>query len=98
MKVGKFQTFKILETLQFRAIPSANSCLVLELARSSYLATRENTLALGHSGTSNTHLAFALWADAPEGQLFSIPVVERVTRRNLAGDVDNHRLSLPSGD
>ena len=51
---------KSLETFEFRAIPSVNKSLVLELARSEYLDRRENVLALGNSGTGKTHLALAL--------------------------------------
>ena len=51
---------KSLETFAFRAIPSVNKRLVLELARSAYLDRRENVLALGNSGTGKTHLALAL--------------------------------------
>ena len=49
-----------LDTFEFRAIPSVNKRLVLELARSEYLDRRENVLALGNSGTGKTHLALAL--------------------------------------
>ena len=51
---------KSLETFEFRAIPSVNKSLVLELARSEYLDRRENVWALGNSGTGKTHLALAL--------------------------------------
>ena len=51
---------KSLETFEFRAIPSVNKRLVLELTRSEYLDRRENVLALGNSGTGKTHLALAL--------------------------------------
>ena len=50
---------KSLDTFEFRAIPSVNKRLVLELARSEYLDRRENVLALGNSGTGKTHLALA---------------------------------------
>ena len=51
---------KSLETFAFRAIPSLNKRLVLELTRAEYLDRRENVLALGNSGTGKTHLALAL--------------------------------------
>ena len=51
---------KRLETFEFRAIPSLNKSLVLELARSAYLDRREHVLALGNAGTGKTHLALAL--------------------------------------
>ncbi len=58
IKAAKFPVLKSLET--FRAIPSLNKRLVLELTRSEYLDRRENVLALGNSGTGKTHLALAL--------------------------------------
>ena len=60
IKAAKFPVLKSLETFAFRAIPSLNKRLVLELARSEYLDRRENVLALGNSGTGKTHLALAL--------------------------------------
>ena len=60
IKAAKFPVVKSLETFAFRAIPSVNKRLVLELARSAYLDRRENVLALGNSGTGKTHLALAL--------------------------------------
>ena len=56
IKAAKFPVLKSLETFEFRAIPSLNKSLVLELARSAYLDRRENVLALGNSGTGKTHL------------------------------------------
>ncbi len=60
IKAAKFPVLKSLETFEFRALPSLNKSLVLELARSEYLDRRENVLALGNSGTGKTHLALAL--------------------------------------
>ena len=46
---------------QFRAIPSLNKSLVLELARSAYLdRQRERALESGNSSTVKTHLALPL--------------------------------------
>ena len=60
IKAAKLPVLKSLETFEFRAIPSVNKRLVLELTRSEYLDRRENVLALGNSGTGKTHLALAL--------------------------------------
>ena len=60
IKAAKFPVLKSFETFTFRAIPSLNKRLVLELARSEYLDRRENVLALGNSGTGKTHCALAL--------------------------------------
>jgi DNA replication protein DnaC len=43
-----------------RVFPSLNKTLVLELARSEYVARRENVIALGNSGTGKTHIALGL--------------------------------------
>ncbi len=51
IKAARFPVLKSLETFEFRAIPSVNKRLVLELARSEYLDRRENVLALGNSGS-----------------------------------------------
>ena len=45
-RAAKFPVLKSLETFAFRAIPSLNKRLVLELARSEYLDRRENLEAL----------------------------------------------------
>ena len=45
IKAARFPVLKSLETVEFRAIPSVNKRLVLELARSEYLDRRENVLA-----------------------------------------------------
>ena len=60
IKAATCPVLKSLETFEFRAIPSLNKSLVLELARSAYLDRRENVLALGNSGTGKTHLALAV--------------------------------------
>ena len=41
-------------------MPSLNKPLVLELARSEYVARRENIIAVGNSGTGKTHIALGL--------------------------------------
>ena len=60
IKAATCPVLKSLETFAFRAIPSLNTSLVLELARLAYLDRREHVLALGNSGTGKTHLALAL--------------------------------------
>ena len=60
IKAATCPVVKSLETFEFRAIPSLNKSLVLELARSASLDRREHVLALGNSGTGKTHLALAL--------------------------------------
>lgn len=55
-----FPVIKTLDSFDFKAIPSLNKRLVLELARGEYLQKRENVLAVGNAGTGKTHLAIAL--------------------------------------
>jgi DNA replication protein DnaC len=57
IKEAKFPAVKSLDSFDFTAIPSLNKTLVLELARSEYVARRENIIALGNSGTGKTHIA-----------------------------------------
>ena len=68
IKAARFPVLKSLETVEFRAIPSVNKRLVLELARSEYLDRRENVLALGNSGTGKTHLAQSSVQENPGAQ------------------------------
>ena len=60
IKAAGFASLKSLDTFDFKAIPSLNKMLVLELARCEYITKRQNLLAMGNSGTGKTHLALAL--------------------------------------
>jgi DNA replication protein DnaC len=60
IKAAKFPAVKSLDSFDFKAIPSLNKVLVLDLARSDYVARRENVIALGNSGTGKTHIAIGL--------------------------------------
>ncbi len=60
IKAARFPAVKTLESFDFLALPSLNKTLVLELARSEYIARRENVIALGNSGTGKTHIALGL--------------------------------------
>jgi DNA replication protein DnaC len=51
IKEAKFPAVKSLDSFDFLALPSLNKALVLELARSEYVARRENIIAVGNSGT-----------------------------------------------
>ncbi len=60
IKEAKFPAVKSLDSFNFQALPSLNKPLVLELARSEYVARRENIIAVGNSGTGKTHIALGL--------------------------------------
>ncbi len=50
IKQAKFPAVKSLDSFDFKAIPSLNKLMVLELARCEYVERRENVIALGNSG------------------------------------------------
>ena len=60
IRLAKFPAVKSLDSFDFRAIPSLNKMLVLELARGEYTDRHENVIALGNSGTGKTHVALGL--------------------------------------
>ncbi len=60
IKAARFPAVKTLESFNFPVLPSLKKTLVLELARSEYIARRENIIALGNSGTGKTHIALGL--------------------------------------
>jgi DNA replication protein DnaC len=45
IKEARFPAVKSLDSFDFLALPSLNKALVLELARSEYIARRENVIA-----------------------------------------------------
>ena len=60
IKAARFSTVKSLDSFDFKAIPSLNKMLVLELARCDYITRHENIIAVGNSGTGKTHIALGL--------------------------------------
>jgi DNA replication protein DnaC len=60
IKEAKFPAVKSLDSFDYLALPSLNKALVVELARSEYVARRENIIAVGNSGTGKTHIAIGL--------------------------------------
>jgi len=60
IKAAKFRAVKSLDSFDFKAMPSLNKVLVMELARSEYIDRQENIIALGPSGTGKTHIALGL--------------------------------------
>ena len=61
IKAAKFQVLKSLDTFEFRAIPSVNKHLVLELAPLGVSRPQRERLGVGQTpATGKTHLALAL--------------------------------------
>lgn len=60
IKAARFPAVKSLDSFEFKAIPSLNKMLVLELARCAYITAHENIIAVGNSGTGKTHIALGL--------------------------------------
>jgi DNA replication protein DnaC len=60
IKAAKFPATKSLDSFNFKAIPSLNKVLTMELARGEFIDRRENIIALGPSGTGKTHIALGL--------------------------------------
>ena len=59
IKAARFPVVKSLDAFDFKAIPSLNKTLVLELARCEYVDRRE-FITPGNSGTGKTHVALGL--------------------------------------
>ncbi len=60
IRLAKFPAVKSLDSFDFKAMPSLNKMMVLDLARCEYVERRENIIALGNSGTGKTHVALGL--------------------------------------
>ena len=60
IKAARFPTVKSLDSFDFKAIPSLNKMLVLELARCDYITGNDNIIAVGNSGTGKTNIAIGL--------------------------------------
>ena len=60
IKAAKFPAAKSLDSFDFKAIPSLNKMMVLDLARCEWIERKENVIALGPSGTGKTHVALGL--------------------------------------
>ena len=62
IRAAHFPATKSLDTFDFLTIPSVYKALVMQLARCEYIERRENVIAIaiGNSGTGQTHVALGL--------------------------------------
>ena len=60
LEAAKFPAHKTLVVFDFKARPSVDKTLVLEMVRGEHLDKRENILLVGPSETGKSHLASAL--------------------------------------
>ncbi len=60
LKAARFPAHKTLDQFDFASQPTVNKPLVAQLAAGDYLASRENILLVGPSGTGKSHLAISL--------------------------------------
>lgn len=92
IKAAKFPAVKSLDSFDFKAIPSLNKPLVIELARCEYLDRFENIIALGPSGTGKTHIALGLGLAACQKGLKVRFITASALVHELIEAVDERRL------
>jgi len=92
IKEARFPAVKSLDSFDFAAIPSLNKALVLELARSEYVARQENVIAVGNSGTGKSHIALGLGLAACQKGLSVGFVTAAGLVHELMGARDEKRL------
>ena len=92
IKAAKFPTTKSLDSFDFKAIPSLNKMLVMELARCEFVMRRENIIALGPSGTGKTHAALGLGLAACQKGMRVRFVTAAALVHELIEAVDERRL------
>ena len=94
IRQAKFPQTKSLDTFDFKAIPSLNKSLVLELARCEWIEQRENCIALGPAGTGKTHTALALGLAACQKNHSVLFVTAAALVHELMEARDERRLRL----
>lgn len=60
IKAAKFPPTKSHDSFDFKAMPSLNKMLVMELVRCDFINRQENVIAVGNSGTGKLHIAIGL--------------------------------------
>ena len=92
IKAAKFPATKSLDSFDFKAIPSLNKALTMELARCEFALRRENVIALGPSGTGKTHIALGLGLAACQKGLKVRFTTAAALVHELVEAVDDRRL------
>ncbi|MFV1800266.1 IS21-like element helper ATPase IstB [Phaeobacter sp. Ay1a-4a] len=92
IKAAKFPATKSLDSFDFKAIPSLNKVLTMELARCEFALRRENVIALGPSGTGKTHVALGLGLAACQKGLKVRFTTAAALVHELVEAVDDRRL------
>ena len=92
IKAAKFPATKSLDSFDFKAIPSLNKALTMELARCEFADRRENIIALGPSGTGKTHIALGLGLAACQKGLKVRFTTAAALVHELVEAVDERRL------
>ena len=94
IRAAKFPQTKSLDTFDFKAIPSLNKTLVLELGRCEWIERRENCIALGPAGTGKTHTALALGLAACQRNYNVLFVTAAALVHELMEARDERRLRI----
>lgn len=94
IKSAKFPAVKSLDSFDFKAIPSLNKMMVLDLARCEWIERKENVIALGPSGTGKTHVALGLGLAACQKRLPVAFVTAAALVNELMEARDERRLLL----
>lgn len=94
IRAARFPQTKSLDTFDFKAIPSLNKALVLELARCEWIERRENCIALGPAGTGKTHTALALGLAACQKNYSVLFVTAAALVHELMEARDERRLRI----
>jgi len=92
IKAAKFPATKSLDSFDFKAIPSLNKVLTMELARCEFALRRENVIALGPSGTGKTHVALGFGLAACQKGLKVRFTTAAALVHELVEAVDDRRL------
>lgn len=92
IKAAKFPATTSLDSFDFKAIPSLNKALTMELARCEFALRRENVIALGPSGTGKTHIALGLGLAACQKGLKVRFTTAAALVHELIEAVDDRRL------